>query len=204
MGNGEYIVDFRRRRKQNLIMLQGGKCQICGFDLFQEAQEFHHEDPSKKEYVMSRGDCHSQEIDLAEARKCFLLCANCHRGVHAGYYKNPEKHVFDEKLANLLIKNNIERKTKYTCYCIDCGREICQGSTRCRACAFKARTLKRHSQNFPTREELKQLIRTKPFTQIGEIYHVTDNAVRKWCDSYDLPRKKTDISKYSDKEWKNI
>ena len=53
-------------------------------------------------------------------------------------------------------------------------------------------------------EELKNLIRTTPFTKIGIMYGVSDNAVRKWCDAYNLPRTKTDIKQYNDIEWANI
>ena len=55
-----------------------------------------------------------------------------------------------------------------------------------------------------TREELKGLIRNKPFTQIGKQFNVTDNAIRKWCDKFNLPRKKSDIQKYSVEEWSKI
>ena len=55
-----------------------------------------------------------------------------------------------------------------------------------------------------TREELKSLIRTKPFTQIGTQFNVTDNVVRKWCDKFNLPRRKSDIQKYSEEEWLKI
>lgn len=93
-------------------------------------------------------------------------------------------------------KNTLVKKY----YCIDCGKEIGSTSTRCVACEQKNRqTVER-----PTREELKELIRTKPFTQIAESYSVSDNAIRKWCDSYNLPRKVTDIKKYTDEEWKDI
>ena len=54
------------------------------------------------------------------------------------------------------------------------------------------------------REELKHLIRSKPFTQIGKDFGVSDNAVRKWCDKYNLPRRVIDIKKYTDEEWENI
>ena len=56
----------------------------------------------------------------------------------------------------------------------------------------------------PSRKELKQLIRTKPFTQIGKMYGVSDNAIRKWCDFEKLPRKKNEINKYTDEEWELI
>lgn len=40
-----------------------------------------------------------------------------------------------------------------------------------------------------------------PFLQIGKKYGITDNAVRKWCDFYNLPRKVSDIKKYNEQEW---
>ena len=42
------------------------------------------------------------------------------------------------------------------------------------------------------------------FTAIGKKYNVSDNAVRKWCDKYNLPRKASEIKKYSDEEWELI
>lgn len=56
----------------------------------------------------------------------------------------------------------------------------------------------------PSREELKELIRKLPFTQIAKKYGVSDNAIRKWCDFEKLPRKKTEINSYSDEEWEKI
>lgn len=36
------------------------------------------------------------------------------------------------------------------------------------------------------------------------MYDISDNAVRKWCKSYNLPSKVGDIKKISDNEWLNI
>ena len=36
------------------------------------------------------------------------------------------------------------------------------------------------------------------------MYNVSDNAVRKWCVSYNLPKKSSDIKKITDEEWENI
>jgi len=56
----------------------------------------------------------------------------------------------------------------------------------------------------PTREELKKIIRTKSFTEIGKQYGVCDNSIRKWCNFEKLPRTKREISSYSDEEWELI
>ena len=45
------------------------------------------------------------------------------------------------------------------------------------------------------------MIRQQSFVQIGKRYNVSDNTIRKWCDYYSLPRKKTEIKNYSDEEW---
>ena len=94
--------------------------------------------------------------------------------------------------------NQKKEKTKY--YCIDCGKEISKGSLRCNECNHKLQYKTEH----PDRNTLKQLIRTKPFTQIGKDYNVSDNAIRKWCDNYNLPRTVKEIKSYSDEEWEKI
>ena len=45
----------------------------------------------------------------------------------------------------------------------------------------------------PSKEVLLELIKTTSFINIGKLYNVTDNAVRKWCKSYGLPYKQKDI-----------
>ena len=84
--------------------------------------------------------------------------------------------------------------------CPICGQHKERGSKMCLTCGQIAqRTVER-----PSRNELKQLIRTKSFLSIGKQFGVTDNAVRKWCDFEHLPRKKEEIKKYSDKEWNQL
>ena len=94
------------------------------------------------------------------------------------------------------------RSKKKHHYCCDCGTEIYPGSTRCNACRGK-HTANKHELPIG-RDELKQLIRTTPFTKIGIQFGVSDNAIRKWCDKYKLPRKAGDIKKYTDTEWELI
>ena len=55
-----------------------------------------------------------------------------------------------------------------------------------------------------TRETLKEQIRFIPFKQIGRLYGVSDNTIRKWCKKMNLPHRVTDIETYSDEEWEQI
>lgn len=88
-------------------------------------------------------------------------------------------------------------------YCVDCGKEITKDSIRCISCAGKNKRIPLEEMII-TREELKDLIRTTSFTQIGNKFGVSDNAVRKWCDKYHLPRLAKEIKSYSDEDWTNI
>ena len=198
MSQSKDVSNYRRNRKSDLVKVLGGKFQICGFNLFQDAIEFHHENPEEKEYGLSSGNCRKLENDLIEAKKCYLVCANCHRGIHAGFYSNPSHHVFDENLAKELIQKRDQLSIKTKKYCIDCGIEIDKGATRCEQCAH---LFNRKVKERPTREELKNLIRNNSFVQIGKDYNVSDNAVRKWCKNYSLPFKKTEINNYTDEDW---
>jgi group I intron endonuclease len=90
-------------------------------------------------------------------------------------------------------------------YCIDCGNEISKYSKRCNNCNFKFRVeISTNLSDRISREELKNYIRTRPFTWIGNKFNVSDNTIRRWCDSFNLPRKKSDITKIDNKEWVKI
>lgn len=40
----------REKLKKDAIEYKGGKCQICGYDKCDSALEFHHLDPSQKDF----------------------------------------------------------------------------------------------------------------------------------------------------------
>jgi predicted HNH restriction endonuclease len=65
----------------------GGKCSRCGFATdFIEVYDFHHPDPDKKDALFenrSRGGIMSWERYKQSIRDTVMLCANCHRIVHA-------------------------------------------------------------------------------------------------------------------------
>lgn len=76
----EAVVKYRKQRKLNLVILHGSKCIICGYCKCPQALEFHHLDPTTKQFgISAAGLCRSLSKAIDEASKCILVCANCHR-----------------------------------------------------------------------------------------------------------------------------
>ena len=73
----------RRERKRRLVEALGGKCSKCGYSKSLAAFDFHHPNDDKEasvsELLARKGNF---ERALSEAKKCMLLCANCHRETH--------------------------------------------------------------------------------------------------------------------------
>jgi hypothetical protein len=79
----KYVVTWRQRTKQRAIQYKGGACQLCGYDRSSRALNFHHLDPSQKDFGIG-GVSRSWEAIQAELDKCILVCANCHAEIHDG------------------------------------------------------------------------------------------------------------------------
>jgi len=73
---------FRRRTKEKAVEYKGGKCVICEYNKCISALEFHHLDPSKKDFTLSKNMCTAWDKIKDELDKCILVCANCHREIH--------------------------------------------------------------------------------------------------------------------------
>jgi transposase-like protein len=79
------VARWRQRLKRTLIAEAGGACALCGYAGHAAALHFHHLDRSTKQFSLSQeGATRSLARARAEARKCVLLCANCHAEVEAG------------------------------------------------------------------------------------------------------------------------
>lgn len=86
-------------------------------------------------------------------------------------------------------------------YCQNCGKEIVtKNATLCVDCYSASR----RKVDRASRDELKHLVRTTSFLQIGKIYGISDTVIRKWCRSYGIPYKHKEIKSYSDEEWDEI
>jgi transposase-like protein len=86
------VARRRRRVKHILVAEAGGCCCVCGYDRYVGALEFHHLDPSQKRLEISRnGVALALDTLRAEARKCVLVCRNCHAEIEGGIVTVPLK-----------------------------------------------------------------------------------------------------------------
>jgi hypothetical protein len=75
--------------KKQCLLYKGGKCEKCGYCKNLSALEFHHLDPTKKDFAIAElqstsFEKHREKI-VSELDKCILVCANCHRELHHPY-----------------------------------------------------------------------------------------------------------------------
>ena len=198
----ESVKNSRAKLKERIVYVMGGKCKCCGYNRCIKALELHHLNPEEKEITISKNTNQSWAKVKEELPKTILVCANCHREIHDGIIKNQELSSSYDKNRAIEIDKEIELlKKKEINYCKVCGKIINSKAEKCVHCNNLAR---RVVKDRPTRDELKNLIRTQPFTTIAAQYGVTDNSIRKWCDFYNLPRRKSDINNYSNSEWEFV
>ena len=86
MTQTENITIKRRAIKKMLIEYKGGKCERCGYNKSMRALEFHHLDPSEKDFGISKQINRNIDDLKKEVDKCILLCSNCHAEIHEELY----------------------------------------------------------------------------------------------------------------------
>lgn len=191
MSTGKDVIEFRKRVKIALVKAFGGRCQRCGEEHSVGVFDFHHLNPSEKSFGLgSAATTRAKTAYAEEAKKCVMLCANCHR-----YVENDGADVshlacaFDEQVYYDVIDELTNRR-----------KEIVEERQEQREILKASNPL----MCKPTREQLKEDIRTMPMVQVGAKYLVCDNSVRKWCKKYNLPSRVCDIKAYSDEEWEKL
>lgn len=162
----QQLVNFK---KQCLEYKNQFCCSSCGYNKSIVALDFHHVDPSSKNFSISQ--CNNLSLNQRikdELDKCTVLCANCHREKHS-----TEDGVFIPKIL----------KQKSSPICLICGNGCSRGNQRCKSCYIKSQ-----SANVPSKEQLlSDINHLKYQSVIGRKYGVSGNAVKKWCKKYNIP-----------------
>ena len=137
-------------------------------------------------------DIKNTEISFKDIAKKYNLDVSMIYYINRGDY-----HTLENETYPLRPVKDFSKKHHY---CIDCGIEIGKGATRCVKCG---KIFQRKCER-PSREVLKDMIRTMTFVDIAKEYSVAPNTIKKWCKGANLPFMKREIKKYTDEEWELI
>lgn len=106
---------------------------------------------------------------------------------------------------NVNSKKILENTSKKIATCLVCNKTFYALNKNVgKYCSQECSHIAQQRAKRPDRDQLKRLIRTTPFLQIGKQFNVTDNTIRKWCKRLNLPYRTQDIKKYSDQEWVSV
>lgn len=181
--NYESVSDCRKLKKQMMVESMGGGCAICGYNKSNRALDFHHIHPSEKDSNIGHLLIKSWDFIVQELQKCVLLCNRCHQEIHDGVTELPVD----------VPKFNVEytdfRGKKIFDNCPICGWKKYK---RDKFCSTKCYNLSRKRVDLPTKDELIRLLTEYNFSKVAKMFNVSDNAIRKWCKSYDISHKSKD------------
>jgi len=177
----KYVIESGRKKKKKAVEHKGGKCKSCGYDKCVSALDFHHRDPATKDKNWSRMKGWSWDRLVKELDKCDLLCANCHRELHEELYIEKNDSIVISKIPKKKPKPLIEKR------CKTCQKKFKTKDDKRKFCSMKCGNIFVRKVIRPSKNELQSIIDSgKPFTSIGKMFGVSDNAVRKWAKQYEI------------------
>lgn len=175
----QYHYQYKRavQRKLYLISLRGGKCERCPYDKNISALDFHHRNPSTKDFQLDMRTLGNKSFKsiMIEFEKCDVLCSNCHREHH---------HPDLSKQKMILLKERFElessalgaKKPK----CVDCGTEINYTCKRCVKCNNIER---RKVKDRPAKEIIEKMRNEFSLDEIASQFNVSRRSVSRWLNS---------------------
>ena len=75
-------------KKKKAVEYKGGKCVDCKGTFEYFLYDFHHIDPTTKEFQWDKLRLYGWNRMKKELDKCIMVCANCHREIHYEEYLN--------------------------------------------------------------------------------------------------------------------
>lgn len=110
-GNGYVCKNCgKSKNKQNKVKwiqsFKGSGCQLCGYNAHPTAIEFHHVNAEDKDRDLSLMKSMGYQNIVDEISKCLIVCANCHREIHANLVSEKKIQGAYQKQ-----KNNITGQT---------------------------------------------------------------------------------------------
>ena len=119
-----------------------------------------------------------------------LLCPNCHS--YTDNYRGKNKVRYEEKKEKIILLTYEEKKDKPKIiknekpkrFCLTCGKELTNSQTK--YCSHECAT-KTYTKRIDKEELIKVLEENNHnLTQVGKLYNVSANAIKKWCKHYNI------------------
>lgn len=135
-------------RKKELVELLGGKCEKCGYHENYAALEFHHINPDNKKFQLDSRHLSNTSMDLIieEAKKCQLLCSNCHKEIH---YPQFSEDKIKEYCSN---KKSLFEDKKKQSICPVCGKSFDSSKGK----IFCNKECRQKQKNYPSKQEVQE------------------------------------------------
>ena len=165
---------WRERTKWRLVDALGGKCRICGYDKCRRSLHFHHVDPSTKTISISKMTTNPRNIEAIaeEAKKCILVCSNCHGEIHEGLLDVSNIEItFDE--SKLQIKIKID---PVSIACLNCGKQTFNR----KYCSRKCIGYGKFTVNWPDPDVVLQMVKDTSYVSTAEALGCSDVGVKKF------------------------
>jgi len=172
--SSDKVKQWRLKTKLRLLEAMGGKCVICNYSKCEGALDFHHIDPSTKEFALgaARGNIKSWSRLVSEVKKCVILCCRCHREYHEGLVEIPNNlPTFNPIFENYRETERLDKMNE----CPVCGKKKNRNNV---TCSEKCAHIKNRKVNWDS-VDLKSLLDSHSMVAIGKMLGVSDNAIRK-------------------------
>jgi hypothetical protein len=90
-----------KKQRQNIkikaVAYKGGSCVKCGYNRCLRSLQFHHIDPTQKDFAISSSGKSWADI-LLELDKCVLVCSNCHGEIHDQLITTPTESGWQDTI----------------------------------------------------------------------------------------------------------
>lgn len=159
-----------------------------------------HSGISKEKIIGVITDLKTTTMIHSEIAKKWDISIEMVQGINTGrYWKHNTSYPIQQNINRYVNRytnknNNTNKKRElFHHMCKTCGDPFDSYDETQVYCSQECSCLDHRKVERPSKEELFELIKTTPFLTIGKMYNVSDNAVRKWCETYGLPYRKKDI-----------
>lgn len=179
----------RHELKEKAVKYKGGKCQICGYNKYIGALEFHHVDPNLKDFSISTdGFTYGWEKIKTEIDKCILVCSNCHKEIHAHIIEISDKELEqminykNENCCDIIHKKSIKQTKEdkmYQSYLQSGLNMTYEDYISSHAYSRKTKRPENYEQFI---EEFNEL--GNNYSAMGRKYNVSDKTIKKWEKSF--------------------